>query len=47
MRAPAAASAGVIEAERMADQNARVEFGRIEAGGAEFCGQRAPRRRRW
>ena len=30
----------VIEAERMADQQARVELGRVEAGVAECCGKR-------
>ena len=33
----------VIEAERMADQDARIEIGRVEAGAAETSSERAPR----
>ena len=35
--------AGVIEPERVADQKPGVEFGRIDAAGAKFCGPGAPR----
>ncbi len=36
---------GMIEPKRMADQNTRVELGRIDAAGAKFGGPRAPRLR--
>ena len=36
---------GVVEAERMADQQPRVELGRIQAGLAKRVGQRAARLR--
>ena len=36
--------AGVIEAERRADQKARIEVRRIDIAGFEFCRQCAPRR---
>jgi hypothetical protein len=34
--------AGMIEAERVADQHARIELRRIDAAGAKFCGPGAP-----
>ena len=36
---------GMIEPKRMADQDTRVEFGRIEPGGAKFGGPGPPRLR--
>ncbi len=35
----------MIEPERMADQNARIEFGRLDARCAKLLGERAARMR--